>query len=117
WIDEEGNSLIINKKNKVIIKQSKIESKKTDDLFIKSKPCLIYKYSYWALGFDIDNKTIISFLGNDGVLRSCLFEENWKYNFRSILLGFDIIDYIAREYIEDDLKVCKSIYNKKKVCI
>jgi hypothetical protein len=103
WQDSEGNKLRITKSCSVMIFPSKEDSSITKDLFRKAPPSLISRNSYWTLYVKGINENILTFLGNDGILRSLLFDNyNWICNFSPILLGFPIIKYIASSYIEDE---------------
>jgi hypothetical protein len=104
WEDIDGNILTICKNKNVIVTQSDKTNNKTLDIFRKAKPNLIAKHSYWVLCLIGNKEIILSFLGNDGVLRSCYYKDNkWVNNISSLLLGFDILKYIVNNYIESDI--------------
>jgi hypothetical protein len=116
WTDPNGNKLVITKNSKVKIYQNKEEYIVTKDIFRKAHPSSIANNSYWVLSIFSKNKTILNFVGNDGKLRSCVFENGiWKYNFNPILLGFNVLRYISTGYINDEcrkIKVLKLNYPK-----
>lgn len=108
WRDIEGNQLIIRKNKGVVTYISGKNSYQTNDIFRKALPLLISQNSYWVLAMFGDEITILNFVGNDGLLRSCYFEKNeWKYNFKSIFFGFNVIEYVAQEYLEEECKKVK----------
>lgn len=105
WEDSEGNQLRIAKNKAVHVLPAKNEPISTLDVFRKSPPSLIAKHSYWSLSLFGDNKTMLCFLGNDGTVRCCYFENNiWKYNMSPVLLGYKALRYVVSGYIETDAR-------------
>jgi hypothetical protein len=101
WQDPEGNYLKISKNKTVYVYPFKLDSQFTKDVYRKARPETIARYSYWVLAIFGKTQTILSFLGNDGTLRCCYFENCiWKYNISPILLGYKTLDLIASEYLE-----------------
>lgn len=110
WIDPEGNRLKILKNNRVKVNLPKIKTNKTRDIFRKARPELIKKYSYWGMLLIDKNKNILILLGNDGKLRSSYFENNiWIENISPLLLGFDIIKYVASGYLDSMVRSVKLV--------
>lgn len=109
WKDSDDNILTITKKRSAIIYPAKERSFSTKDLFRKASPETIAKHSYWVIYIERQDKKTLSFLGNDGILRSSLFENNWICNFSSMLLGFQILKYISNYYLEDECIEVKQI--------
>jgi hypothetical protein len=109
WEDPEGNRLRIAKNKAVQVYPAK-QTTSTKDIFRKAQPALIAKHSYWALALFGHNKTLLNFLGNDGVLRCCYFEQNvWQYNMSAVLLGFKPLRYICSGYIENKARRITSL--------
>lgn len=103
WEDSEGNRLKISKNKAVYIYPAKIDAVSTKDVYRKSQPNTIAEHSYWVLAVFGKTETIFAFLGNDGMLRCCYFQNNkWKYNIPPIFLGFQTLDLIASWYIDTD---------------
>jgi hypothetical protein len=103
WEDAEGNYLKISKNKSIRVFLPKKDTLTTRDIYRKAHPRMIAKHSYWILALFGKNQSIISFLGNDGILRCCYFENNiWKYNISPLLLGFDILKCVISEYLELD---------------
>jgi hypothetical protein len=103
WQDIEGNQLKISKNKAIHVYHSKQESEYTNDVYRKAKPVNIAKHSYWVLALFGSTQSILSFIGNDGTLRCCYFENNiWKCNLPPIMLGYQILGYIASGYIETE---------------
>ena len=101
WTDPEGNRLRIAKNKSVQVYPARHESRTTKDVFRKAEPALIAKHSYWVLALFGKDETLLNFLGNDGLLRTCYFEERiWQYNMSSVLLGFKALRYVGSGYIE-----------------
>lgn len=101
WYDLEGNYLKITKTKHILIHQAKKKVEATIDIYCKAKPESIIKNSYWLCSIFGVEKTILLFIGNDGILRCCYFENNtWKCNMNPILLGYQILNIIANEYID-----------------
>jgi|SRR5690606_30442622 len=102
WEDAESNILKISKNGAVQVYPSKI-SITTRDIFKKAEPKLIAKHSYWVLCLFGTTQKILVFLGNDGILRCCLFDNNqWIENLSSVLLGFKTLKVIASGYIDSE---------------
>lgn len=101
WQDFEGNTLKISKNKAVHVYPSKHDLEVTKDVYRKARPDSIAKNSYWVLAMFGKTQSILSFLGNDGTLRCCYFENNiWKCNIAPVLLGYQVLNYIASGYIE-----------------
>lgn len=111
WVDNEGNKLHLTKTKRIITKKNKYNIKlDTKDIYRKALPESIYRYSYWGLFIIGENKSILNLLGNDGILRSCYIKNGeWKYNFPSSLLGFDILNAIANRYLDEEFAEIKNI--------
>jgi hypothetical protein len=108
WLDPEGNRLRIFKNRAARVYPSLTAATKTRDIFRKARPELIERNSYWGVLIDGQNKNILILLGNDGKLRSCYFEDNiWKENISPLLLGFNILRYIASGYLESNVRTIK----------
>lgn len=102
WEDSEKNLLKISKNGAVQVYPSK-NSISTKDIFRKAHPALIAKYSYWVKVLFGKGKTILVFLGEDGFLRCCMFEDNkWIGNQSPLLLGFKLLKVIVSGYIESE---------------
>lgn len=105
WEDAESNILKISKNGSVLIRPSNNPYTTTNprDVFRKAHPKLIAKHSYWVLAMFGQNQAILSFLGNDGILRCCLFDDKgWLGNQNPILLGFRTLKVIASGYIDSE---------------
>lgn len=103
WQDFEGNTLKISKNKTVHIYLSKQEVGITNDVYRKARPVSIAKHSYWTLAMFGKTQSLLSFIGNDGTLRCCYFENNvWKCNLPPIVLGYQTLGYIASGYIETE---------------
>jgi hypothetical protein len=110
WNDPEGNRLTISKKAHVNVYQAATNSTNTKDIFRKATPDIIAKNSYWCLEVIAGQNKILNLLGNEGILRSCYFEDNvWKYNLSPLLLGYDLLRYISSGYLENDYRLIKSV--------
>lgn len=110
WEDSEGNRLKISKNKAVHIYPSSGEAETTKDVYRKARPSTIAEHSYWVLAAFGQKETILTFLGNDGVLRCSYFENNiWKYNISPVLLGFQALDFIASGYIDTDPRKIRSL--------
>ena len=110
WTDAEGNSLKLKKNGNIKITKSNNPVQKTNDIFIKARPDLIAKHSYWAFVINGGGNRIINFLGNDGVLRSCYYEnDNWIKNFSPLLLGIDNLCVVVNNYLDSEHKEIKGI--------
>jgi len=102
WEDTDGNSLRIAKNKSIKIIKNGLDKSCTHDIFRKAKPGLIAKNSYWALVSFGKEKSIFSFVGNDGMLRCCYFESQvWVGNQSPLLLGYNVLRYIASGYLEN----------------
>lgn len=109
WEDPEGNRLRIAKNKAVQVYPAKTSSS-TKDIFRKALPELIAKNSYWVLALFGNDKSLLSFLGNDGVLRCCYFESGiWQCNINSVLLGFRVLRYVCSGYIENKSREISSL--------
>jgi hypothetical protein len=112
-MDADGNRLRIAKNKSVLVYPAKKEPSVTKDIFRKAPPALIAKNSYWILALFGKNHSLLSFLGNDGNLRSCYFEDEvWQYNMSSTLLGYRALRYVSSGYIET---YCRRIITSLKV--
>ena len=101
WEDPEGNQLSITKNHRVIVTPSEIRATKTRDLFRQAPPVLIAKYSYWVLALFGEDKTILNFLGNDGLLRVCFFMgKKWEMNIAPLIIGYPMLNVIATSYLD-----------------
>ena len=108
WLDPEGNRLRIFKNRAVQVYPAAIQATKTKDIFRKARPELIKKHSYWVMPIYGKGKNILTFLGNDGKLRSCYFEGNiWKSNISPLLLGINTLRYIVNGYLETNPRLIK----------
>lgn len=107
WSDAESNLLKISKNGAVQVHPA-VESKGTRDVFRKAKPKLIAKHSYWVLAL-FGPAQILTFLGNDGILRSCIFDGKWVQNQSPILLGFKTLRFIASGYIDPEPRKISNI--------
>jgi len=110
WEDIDGNRLRIQKNKAVKVYPSNRTAQSTKDIFRKAHPSLIAKNSYWVLIIRAKDKSIMSFLGDDGVLRASLFEKKvWKYNFPVLLLGVQALRYISSGYIDNEARLIRSL--------
>lgn len=110
WEDPEKNFLKITKRKTIRVYPSSNIPTTTNDVFRKAHPRDIAKHSYWMLVLIAKNKTIICFLGNDGILRRCDFEDNkWVCNDSPLLLGYQVLRYIINGYLETEPRKVKSI--------
>lgn len=110
WFDDEGNLLRIKKNKTVQIFNIGNLSDTTTDIFIKAPPELISKHSYWLFQVVGKCKCISSFLGNDGRLRSCYFENGkWKNNIQPLLLGIDSLASISKNYLETEYQEIEGV--------
>jgi hypothetical protein len=108
WLDSEGNRLRIFKNRAVQVYPALVPATKTKDIFRKARPALIGKNSYWFILYSAKEKDIITFLGNDGKLRSCYFEGGiWKNNISPLLLGINTLRYIVNGYLETNTRLIK----------
>lgn len=116
WQDPEGNYLKISKNKAIHVYPSKQELESTKDVYRKARPETIARHSYWVLAMFGETQSVLSFLGNDGTLRCCYFENNiWKFNISPMLLGYKILDCIVFGYIETEprkVKIPKISYPK-----
>lgn len=105
WVDIEGNCLTISKNKVIYIYPSKENIQVTNDVYRKTNAITIANHSYWMLAMFGQDKSILSFLGNDGMLRCCYFENDiWKCNIQPLLLGYQILSYVASEYINTETR-------------
>lgn len=105
WVDVEGNYLKISKKGAVHVYPSKEIGTVTNDVYRKARPQAIASHSYWMLAIFGQEQSILSFLGNDGMLRCCYFENDiWKYNIQPLLLGYHVLSYVASGYIDTEAR-------------
>lgn len=110
WYDFEENYMKILKNKSIHVYPSKNKSNKTNDVFRKSNANIISKHSYWVMAMFCKSKSLLNFLGNDGRLRVCYFEDNiWKYNISPLLLGFRTLKVIVSGYIEEEARMINSI--------
>jgi hypothetical protein len=110
WEDSEGNQLRIAKNKAVHVLPAKHEPTSTMDVFRKAHPALIAKHSYWALSLFGDRQSMLCFLGDDGTLRCCYFENNtWQYNMSPVLLGYKALRYVISGYIETDSRRLRTL--------
>lgn len=110
WQDSEGNRLVITKQKRIYVYKSKSKPETTKDIFRNSTPDLIAKYSYWIMAFLDSKKSVLCFLGNDGILRCCYFEnKRWINNFPPLLLGYKALKYISSGYIDDSYRTVKGL--------
>lgn len=110
WEDSEGNQLRIAKNKAVHVFPAKSEAQKTMDVFRKASPLVISKHSYWVMAIFGQQKDMLCFLGLDGMLRCCYFEDNsWKYNMSPVLLGFRMLRCVISGYIETDTRRIKTV--------
>lgn len=102
WQDMEGNSLRITKPGLVQVYPAKYPKQVTKDIFVKALPSIIADHSYWLLAIFAKNKSLLCFLGNDGLLRCSYFEnKTWKMNISSLLLGYNVLSYTSSGYMEN----------------
>jgi hypothetical protein len=110
WLDPEGNRLRILKTKNVKVYPAVEKIPQTKDVFRKANPELIIKNSYWGTLIIGQNKKILILLGNDGKLRCSYFVDNiWIENICPLLLGFDILRYIASGYLESNTREIKQL--------
>lgn len=110
WVDAEGNSLKLKKNGGIIITKSNHPVQKTNDIFFKARPDLIAKHSYWAFVINCGENRIVNFLGNDGILRSCYYENgNWVKNFSPLLLGINNLWVVVNNYLDSECKEIKGV--------
>ncbi len=110
WLDPEGNRLRIFKNKKVQVYPAVTPITKTKDVFRKANPELIKRNSYWGALIKEQNKNILILLGNDGKLRCSYFQDNtWIENICPLLLGFDILRYVASEYLDTSTRIIKQL--------
>lgn len=103
WEDEDKNFLRIAKNNTMRIHRSSYQTATTRDLFAKALPIRIARSSYFVLALFNDNRSLLNFLGDDGLLRCSEFlDEQWIGNHKPLLLGLPMLKLIAREYINPD---------------
>ena len=117
WNDIEGNTINITKCKKIKITLNKCPVNCTKDVFRVARPSNIAKHSYWMLSlFGKSSKTYLCFLGNDGKLRVCYFEENkWKNNIVPLELGFQVLDFIGTGYIDIEPRMLTSLNSHTKL--
>lgn len=107
WKDSEGNRLRILKSGTGTVYPATVPAMKTKDIFRKANPKLIERNSYWGMLLS-GKHNILIFLGNDGKIRSCYFENNiWVKNISPLLLGFGILRYILSGYLETNSRTIK----------
>jgi hypothetical protein len=110
WTDAEGNTLKLCKNKGVLITPTKYPIQKTSDIFMLANPEFIEEHSYWKFVINGNDKKVVSFLGNDGVLRSCFYDcEVWKNNFSPLLLGIDNLWKVVDKYLDSDYKKIKGV--------
>lgn len=102
WEDAEGNRLRISKNKAVNVYPAKTPAVVTKDVFRKAPPALIAKHSYWVMSV-FGNHDMLCFLGDDGTLRCCYFEnQRWQYNMSPTLLGYQALRCVMSGYIETE---------------
>lgn len=117
WEDMDGNSLRIAKNKGIKIIKNGLDKSTTSDIFRKAKPSLIAKNSYWAL-VSFGEKSLFSFVGNDGLLRCCYFESRvWISNPSPLLLGYNALRYIAAGYLENTPRKVLDIRYQEDLCV
>lgn len=100
WEDAEGNRLRIAKNKSVQVYPAKQEAAHTKDVFRKALPSRIAQQSYWVLAI-FGKSTLLNFLGHDGMLRCCYFEDHvWKGNISPVLLGYQALRYVFSGYMD-----------------
>jgi hypothetical protein len=109
WRDAEGNRLRLTKNRMGVVCPAKTVLYQTGDILRKSKPGQIMKHSYWMAGFFSSSKSVLVFLGNDGLLRSSLFGSSWLYNFSPLLLGYVILNMVTVSYLENEARELNSL--------
>jgi hypothetical protein len=106
WKDPEGNLLRITSKGSVLTFASNNPEHKTKDIFRKSHPSMIAKYSYWTLCIFGSISSLICFMGYDGIFRCSYFEEGkWVENIPPLLCGFHILQIAASGYIDTSVRM------------
>jgi len=117
WLDQWGNYILLKdkKSNFVIPKNQKV---KPLDIYIKSPPDFFIDKSYWTCWWGEKNK-IRCYIGNDGVLRVCLFEnDQWVENIPPMLLGKAFVLWVCESFVEDKVaKNVKVIYPEKNIVL
>jgi hypothetical protein len=120
WNDTEGNILKITKPGGILVFPATKLIDKTYDVFRKSHPSMIAKYSSWVLAMLGEDRSLICFLGYDGILRSSYFrDKKWVENVPPLLCGGNILQIIASGYIDTSVKEIKSptcYYDKNEFC-
>lgn len=121
WIDEYGNSLILNKKKpEIILNDLKIDKSKltSTDLYGHlsiDKVAKISKLVYFFSGKEEDfysDHMILSFLGIDGFLRTFIYLYGEWIIYPSLLLGVKALSSVASNI---DIQSFIEIKNKKNI--
>lgn len=101
WYDSYGNFLKINDSNIVKLKKGTLYNNSIKDIYAKSNFEFISEFSYWSCFIFANNKTIVYFIGSDGVIRLLLKNDKWEA-LPSLFFGYDIINKISELYLIDE---------------